>query len=114
MTFRKYLKAIVPNKGPSRYAILQHWKIYREWMAQIESKKEPLDLEMPWITLLGRDFIAAHLKGKTKDKVKILEYGSGGSSLFFLRFGQVVSVEHNEEWFTKISDYIAKRNVKGW
>jgi hypothetical protein len=115
MTFIEYLKAIIPNKGPSPYAILKHWKIYKEWRRQIESKKQPLDLELPWITLLARDYIEQYMRNKPKQAVKVLEYGSGGSSLFFLKHAaEVVSVEHSEEWFNKVRNYIELRKIKGW
>jgi hypothetical protein len=116
MTFRNYLKTIAPNKGPSPLAIFKHWKVYKEWIQQIESKKEPFDFELPWITLLAHDYIAKYLKakGKPKETVHIFEYGSGGSSLFFLKYGQVVSVEHDEEWFNKVRNYIESRQLKGW
>jgi hypothetical protein len=115
MTFSNYLKTIVPNKGPSTFAILQHWRVYNEWLRQIESKKEPLDLELPWITLLAKNYIEKFLSRKPKEKLKVLEYGSGGSSLFFLKHAhEVVSVEHSEEWLTRVKNHIAARKIKGW
>src|SRR4051812_15017961 len=115
MTFPDYLSAIVPNKGPSRLALLQHWKIYKEWIGQIESKKQPLDLQLPWLTLVARNYIEKYLKGKQRENLRVFEYGSGGSSLFFLKYAaEVVSVEHSGEWFKTLSTSIERNAIKGW
>jgi hypothetical protein len=115
MIFAEYLAAIIVNNGPSRFAILHHWNIYREWQAQIKSKKEPLDLELPWLTVLAKNYVEQYLKGKEKQNLKVFEYGSGGSSLFFLKYAEeVVSVEHNQAWFNKLSDRIKTKETKAW
>jgi hypothetical protein len=49
----------------------------------------------PWLTFTAIDFI----KERVKEGLKILEWGSGSSSLWFDQNGCVVTaIEHNEEW----------------
>ena len=43
-----------------------------------------------------------------KDKNKVLEWGSGTSTLYFSKIvKQFVSIEHNTEWYNRISSQIA-------
>jgi len=52
-----------------------------------------------------RDYILSHVKSS------MLEWGSGGSTLYFLENLQnkkLTSIEHNEEWYKKIKNVIPK------
>jgi hypothetical protein len=61
----------------------------------MDSNGEPL----PWVTYSFIDFIKTRL---SKD-LKIFEYGSGSSTLFYAKHvKRVVSVEHDEAWYNKI------------
>jgi hypothetical protein len=74
-----------------------------------------LDLELPWITIIAKNYIDKFLKNKSKTEVKIFEFGSGGSSLFFLKYSsQVVSIEHDKNWFELVSKTVKQKNIKGW
>lgn len=45
------------------------------------------------------------LLSKKPDGTKMVEWGSGGSTLMFLPYfktGQLISIEHNKEWFEKV------------
>ena len=58
-------------------------------------KKIYLSDPEPWLTFTAIDFIRERLK----KGFKILEWGSGSSSLWFDQYGCLVSaIEHNEEW----------------
>lgn len=116
MSFLSYLRSTYRlNKGWSDLSLLKHRKIYIEWLNQIESKKTPLDLELPWITIIAKDHIDDFLKTKSKSDVKVFEFGSGGSSLFFLKYSnQVVSVEHDKKWFELVSNKVKQKSVAGW
>ncbi len=55
---------------------------------------------LPWVTYSFIDFI----KTRLNKQQNIFEYGSGSSTLFYAaRVAKVVSVEHDEAWFNKIS-----------
>ena len=55
-----------------------------------------LDHPSPWLTFDAIDILnSLTLKGK-----KVFEYGSGGSTLFWLNHGaECVSIEHNPDWY---------------
>jgi hypothetical protein len=55
---------------------------------------------IPWVTYSFIDFI----KDRLKPEHAVFEFGSGNSTLFYAqRTGIVVSVEHDKEWFDKIT-----------
>jgi hypothetical protein len=63
---------------------------------------------LPWTTYSFIDFIGERLN----DKMKMFEYGSGYSTLYFAnKVGQLVSIEHNIKWFETIKKIIPS-NVK--
>lgn len=72
------------------------------WFRTLESKS-PLDEQgnpIPWVTYSFIDFI----KGRITKAHSVFEFGSGNSTLFYAKLaGRVVSVEHDREWFDKIS-----------
>lgn len=68
-------------------------------------KKNP---EIPWLTKNSIQFLNAWLKPNDIG----FEWGSGGSTLYFLkRVRKLSSVEHDEIWFTKISKQ-SKNQIK--
>lgn len=74
-----------------------------EW---IRSLKEgySLDKPSPWLTFDSISFIKKWLQ----PGAKVFEYGSGGSTLFWLSQGATcVTIEHNPDWFV-----IVQKNLK--
>jgi len=69
---------------------------------------KPLDDEIPWIPFRAQKWLKKYLK----PDMKVFEYGSGGSTLFFARrVVQVVSVEHNREWFDQVYSAIQQKSI---
>lgn len=72
------------------------------WFKAFNSKS-PIDGEgnpIPWVTYSFIDFI----KDRLNKQQAVFEFGSGNSTLFYAqRTGIVVSVEHDKEWYEKIS-----------
>jgi protein-L-isoaspartate O-methyltransferase len=69
----------------------------------------PLDLEMPWFSYAAIDF----LEGFLKDHMKVCEYGSGGSTLFFARrVKSVFSIEDNKSWYDLVSARLQEQGVQ--
>lgn len=72
------------------------------WFKTLESKS-PVDETgepIPWVTYSFIDFI----KGRIQKDHLVFEFGSGNSTFFYARLaGKVVSVEHDQDWFNKIS-----------
>lgn len=55
---------------------------------------------IPWVTYSFIDFV----KNRLRPEHAIFEFGSGNSTIFYAqRTGIVVSVEHDKEWFEKIT-----------
>jgi hypothetical protein len=69
----------------------------------LESRTDNYFLEKPspWLAFDAIDYLTSYLK---KD-MKVFEYGSGGSTLFWLSHGlDCVSIEHNPEWYKLICE----------
>lgn len=55
---------------------------------------------IPWFTYPAVEFLTERLN----NTMKVFEFGSGNSTLFFAeRANQIISVEHNKDWYNKIS-----------
>lgn len=80
-------------RTPSQKKHLSRW-----WRSF--SKDYLLNAPCPWITFDAIDF----LTGKARPGFKVFEWGSGGSTLFWLKCGaSVVSVEHDQAWHALLS-----------
>jgi len=76
-----------------------------QWRKYRTSGKGTLDFHIPWLVFSSISFIDRWLQ---KD-MKLFEYGSGGSTLYFAsRTAGVVSVEHDRNWFHTAEGTIAK------
>ena len=73
------------------------------------SRKAPVELELPWFSYGAIDFLEKYLR---KD-IRVFEFGSGGSTLFFARRAKsVVSVEDNAQWYEIVARQIARDGFK--
>jgi hypothetical protein len=116
MSLVKYLVNVVRlNRGLTELFRVNHIQVYLEWKRQVQSTKYPLDLDLPWLTLVAKNCMQDYLQQRDKKDVRVFEYGSGGSSLFFLKHaGMVVSVEHDAAWFEKVKQVVHARALTGW
>jgi hypothetical protein len=86
-------------------------KNYYRWKKSMQPGKSPLDDGMPWMTFDAINF----LKNYLEKKMKVFEYGSGGSSVFFSKLvGEVISVEHDEEWLNSVKGAINNLELRNW
>ncbi len=70
--------------------------------------KTPLDLEVPWFSYAAIDF----LDGFLKPEMRVCEYGSGGSTVFFAkRVKTVFSIEDNPKWYELVSKRLKEREL---
>jgi hypothetical protein len=68
-------------------------------------KKQPLELGLPWISFGAIRFLEKFLQ----PGMRVFEYGSGGSTLFFAaRCERTVSVEDNENWARRVRDRLGE------
>ena len=64
---------------------------------------------IPWLTEGAIEF----LKGFVKPETKVLEFGCGGSTIWMSQIvHNLITVEHDEDWYNKIKDYIIKHEGK--
>lgn len=68
------------------------------WLESMAFSRGPLEDGRPWMTFPAIRFLDTLLFKTTK----VFEYGAGGSSVYFSsRVGELVSVEHDAEWFNQ-------------
>ena len=83
------------------------WKYFLKWKNLANSNS--IEARLPWISFPVISFLESNVSKNTK----VFEYGGGGSTLFFTeRAGEVVTVEHNKEWFNILSNRI--KNTYNW
>lgn len=71
--------------------------------------KSPLDLEIPWFAYAAIDF----LDGFLRPSMKVCEYGSGGSTLFFARrCASVFSIEDNPKWYELVQKRLEEKKCR--
>ncbi|SRR5260221_6082047 len=113
MKFIKNIKRIIPaikNYKLTKTLLTAYWNGYLYEIGWMNSflKQKPVSLSdepLPWVTYPFIDF----LKGRLDNSLLILEYGSGNSTLFYsLQVKRVYAVEHDMEWFNKISGLMPK------
>jgi hypothetical protein len=47
--------------------------------------------------------------------MKVFEYGSGGSSIYFAgKVDEVISIEHDESWYKDVASQIRTKSISNW
>jgi predicted O-methyltransferase YrrM len=63
---------------------------------------------VPWVTFGAIEFLGAFLTGR----MRVFEYGCGGSTLYFARRAlQVTSVEHDPSWHSAVGRRLAEKGL---
>jgi predicted O-methyltransferase YrrM len=108
----EFLKEIIRAKRkkkslPGLFALLSY---YPKW-SFFQKHKDVYKNAIPWITFEA----IAFLQGYLSKSMKVFEYGGGGSTLFFAkRVGELVTVEHNSEWYDGLVKEMAKITSINW
>ena len=103
----KIRNAFILSKHPTLLKSLLSFRfggyLYESGWIESFKRQEPVSMNgdpSPWITLPCLDFMESRLN----KNVSVFEYGAGNSTLYFSKLTRnVVSVEHNQKWFNKIS-----------
>ena len=100
--------------------IITHWtgltglrdlRYFRPWYRSLEPGASPVRDEQPWITFDAIHYLAERVNSSSR----VFEYGGGGSTLFFLnRCTEVVTVEHDADWFSLLKRSIESKHVTNW
>ena len=72
------------------------------WILSLQ-KDYLLKAKQPWLVFDAIDFLnRIDIKGK-----RVFEYGSGGSTLYWLKKGaRCISIEHDKEWYNKVRAFV--------
>lgn len=90
---------------------IRNLKYYRRWKVSLEPSRNSILDRLPWINFPATDFLNTNLKPQHK----VFEYGGGGSTLYFLdRVAEVVTVEHNPDWFQTLQSAIVDSEKTKW
>jgi len=83
-----------------------HWPDYVTKCAF--TKKSPMEQELPWLSLDSIEFLEEYLD----DTMKVLEFGGGGSTLFFAnRVNSVLTIEGDQGWIEQLNSNIKKFGI---
>lgn len=78
------------------------------WWKLFDEQKQPLVFREPWLNGKAKNY----LNSIVKTNKAVLEFGAGGSTLYFSdTCAYVDSVEHDKEWVKKVEPYVYKNNV---
>jgi protein-L-isoaspartate O-methyltransferase len=70
--------------------------------------KTPVELELPWFSYAAIDFLDKFVK----PAMRVCEYGSGGSTIFFAeRAASVVSVENDPQWHEVVARRLQEKGI---
>ena len=84
----------------------QRIKFFPEWILSFWPGRAAYKDGLPWITFEARDWLGSFLTGD----MRVFEWGSGGSTLFLVkRVKNLISLEHNPEWYEKIGPLIKEK-----
>jgi hypothetical protein len=82
-------------------------RFFPRWARSLDGVAGPLLDELPWINFSAIQL----LKSTLRPQMRVFEFGSGGSTMFFSRrVKEVVSVEHDPLWHAKIVQAARDRN----
>ena len=86
-------------------------RYYAQWKRSLRPGASSLDERTAWITFPAIDI----LKKLLKPTDRVFEYGGGGSTLFWLdRVAEVVTVEHDAQWFAALEKRMQQEGGGRW
>lgn len=86
----------------------RHWTFKYLFDRLIEKAYRRSHPQVPWLAPAAIEFLDGYLKPGDK----MLEFGSGRSTLWFARrVHHITSVEHNPEWYAKIESRITEQGI---
>lgn len=87
------------------------WSNFGRWQRSLRPDCTALRDESPWLTFAAIDYLDRVLTPGSR----VFEWGMGGSSLFLAqRAAEVVSVEHDPQWYEIVCAAVAQRGWKNW
>jgi hypothetical protein len=97
----RYTQAVAAGRGevPVAHAV----RSAPAWLGSLKAGRDPLVDRKPWMTYRSIQFLEQYLQ----PGMSVFEYGSGGSTAFFLDHGcQLITVEHDDSWAAAVQDRV--------
>lgn len=86
-------------------------KYFSRWKNSLKEGASSVKDEQPWITFPVIDKLNTILSKSSR----VFEYGGGGSTLFFAnRVKEVITVEHNKEWYAILTKIVKDKSISNW
>ena len=87
------------GQNPSLHTFSDLVRFFPQWLKHLAPGRNSVTDQTPWLTFGAIEWISR----KMHPNMKVFEYGSGGSTLFWTsRVKEVVSVEHERLWYDKM------------
>jgi hypothetical protein len=87
---------------------LKSWRFFPKWFSSFRPGQSLIAEAKPWVPFEAANWLQHDLK----PYMKVFEYGSGGSTIFFAeRVAEVFTVEHDSEWYSLVSRALAQRGI---
>jgi hypothetical protein len=97
------------RQSPEWFTWLDAVSFYFPWRRLMNAEGHCLEHEVPWLTFPA----ISHIQEFLDSSMRVFEYGSGGSTLFFARrVREVVSMEHDEEWYEKLQQRLEDQRIE--
>lgn len=96
------------NKAGHLKHYFKELKYFKKWYKYRNSAEGTLFYKIPWLVFGSIDFLNEWLI----KEMNVFEYGSGGSTLYFSgKVENVISVEHDSEWYSITKNAINEDNL---
>jgi len=103
---KKSLKALWNR--PRLKSLFSFIRYYPTWREHLRPGRNPVDDKTPWMSFAA----IRHLNKIVRQDMSVFEYGSGGSTMFWLsRVQELVSVEHDLSWYRKMKKKLEEQSV---
>lgn len=87
---------------------LRSWRYFPKWFSSFRPSRSLIDEARPWIPFEAANWLHHYLNRN----MKVFEWGSGGSTIFFAeRVEEVVTIEHDKNWYAPVSKALAQRGI---
>jgi predicted O-methyltransferase YrrM len=96
------------REHPGHASRLRFLREFPTWYSLFISGSSPIDSEIPWITIGAANYLTNYIN----NKMKVFEYGCGGSTLFFAKHAShVISVDHDPFWAGIVRAKLIEKNL---
>ena len=101
---KKSLKSIWKYPKPGN--LISYIRLYPDWKEHLKPGRNSVDDRMPWISFDAIDY----LKKIARPNMRVFEYGSGGSTMFWIsRVQELISVEHDLSWYSRMKSILDRQ-----